>query len=225
MLDEETLISQFPSRQPPERGGVVTVGDRDYMTDPRGALVPLGTIKAQDKLIDETVRKIMGFAADLSAQVARFKGHTFDDIGSLQALLDQEYGAKAGGPKGNVTLTTFDGLQRVTLKMADLIEFGPELQAAKKLVDECLNDWSADAGDELRTIVNRAFQVNREGRINRAEIFMLLRAEIDDPRWKRAMDAVRDSIRVIGSKAYLAFQQWASAEAAWTSISIDLARG
>lgn len=145
MLDEETLISQFPSRQPPERGGVVTVGDRDYMTDPRGALVPLGTIKAQDKLIDETVRKIMGFAADLSAQVARFKGHTFDDIGSLQALLDQEYGAKAGGPKGNVTLTTFDGLQRVTLKMADLIEFGPELQAAKKLVDECLNDWSADA--------------------------------------------------------------------------------
>lgn len=204
--------------------GVTEVAGRKYMTDARGALVPVGTIKAQDLLIDETVRKIMGFAVSLSEQVARFKGHTFDDIGSMQALLEQEYGAKAGGPKGNITLTTFDGLQRVTLKMADLIEFGPELQAAKKLVDECLNDWSADAGDELRTIVNRAFQVDREGRINRAEIFMLLRAQIEDDRWKRAMDAVRDSIRIIGSKAYLTFHCRPSADAAWTGISIDLAR-
>jgi hypothetical protein len=204
--------------------GVVEINGRKYMTDARGALVPLGTIKAQDKLIDETVRKIMVYAIALSEQIARFKGHTFDDIGSMQALLEQEYGAKAGGAKGNVTLTTFDGLQRVTLKMADLIEFGPELQAAKKLVDECLNDWSADAGDELRMIVNRAFQVDKEGRINRAEIFMLLRAQIDDERWKRAMDAVRDSIRVLGSKAYLTFHCRPSADAAWTGISIDLAR-
>lgn len=204
--------------------GVIELNGRRYMTDARGALVPLGTIKAQDKLIDETVRKIMGYAVALSEQIGRFKGHTFDDIGSMQALLEQEYGAKAGGAKGNVTLTTFDGLQKVTLKMADLIEFGPELQAAKKLVDECLNDWSADAGDELRMIVNRAFQVDKEGRINRAEIFMLLRAQIDDSRWKRAMDAVRDSIRVIGAKAYLTFHRRPSAEAAWESISIDLAR-
>lgn len=204
--------------------GVIELNGRLYMTDARGALVPLGAIKAQDKLIDETVRKIVGYALALSEQIGRFKGHTFDDIGSMQALLEQEYGAKAGGAKGNVTLTTFDGLQKVTLKMADLIEFGPELQAAKKLVDECLNDWSADAGDELRIIVNRAFQVDREGRINRAEIFMLLRAQIDDPRWTRAMDAVRDSIRVIGAKAYLTFHRRTSAEAAWESISIDLAR-
>lgn len=212
--------------QTTQTDGIIEANGRPYMMDARGALVPLGAVKPQDKLIDETVRKIMVFAVTLSEQIGRFKGHTFDDIGSMQALLEQQYGAKAkaGGPKGNITLTTFDGLQRVTLKMADLIEFGPELQAAKKLVDECLNDWSADAGDELRTIVNRAFQVDREGRINRAEIFMLLRAQIEDERWKRAMEAVRDSIRIIGSKAYLSFQKRASASAAWETISIDLAR-
>lgn len=213
-----------PETNTPADDGVFEYHGKPYMMDGRGALHPLSTIKPQDKLIDEMVRKIMRYAVELSEQIGRFKGHTFDDIGSLQALLDQEYGAKAGGPKGNLTLTTFDGLQRVSLKMADLIEFGPELQAAKRLVDECLNDWSADAGDELRTIVNRAFQVDREGRINRAEIFMLLRAQIEDARWKRAMDAVRDSIRVIGSKAYLTFQRRASADAAWESVSIDLAR-
>lgn len=204
--------------------GVIEFGGRQYMSDPRGALVPLATIKPQDKLIDETVRKIMSYAMDLAGQIARFKGHCFDDISALQALLDQEYGASPGGPKGNVTLTTIDGTMKVTIKMGDFVEYGPELQSAKKLVDECLNCWSADAGDELRMIVNRAFQVDKEGKIDRAQIYMLTRAEIDDPRWKRAMDAIHDSMRVVGSKAYLGFGRRAEPGAAMLPISIDLAR-
>jgi len=107
--------------------------------------------------------------------------------------------------------------------VADRIEFGPELQSAKSLVDECLNEWSNDSRAELRMIVNRAFQVDKEGRINRAEIFQLLRAEIEDERWKRAMKAVRDSIRVVGSKEYVRVHVRDNAQAQWTPVSIDLA--
>jgi len=203
--------------------GAVEVGGRPYLRDARGALVPIETIKPMDLLIDEQVRKILKFATELSAQVSRFKGYTFTDIGSLQALVDQEYGAKLGGAKGNLTLTSFDGCMRVMLHMQDQIDFGPELQTAKKLVDECLSEWAADASANIRALVTRAFQVDKEGRINRAEIFMLLRVEIADERWQRAMDAVRDSIRILGSKAYLRFQTRPSPEAAWSSITIDLA--
>jgi hypothetical protein len=97
------------------------------------------------------------------------------------------------------------------------------LQAAKSLVDECLTEWASESRDEIRALVTRAFQVDKEGRINRSEIFMLLRVEIEDPRWQRAMDAVRDSIRILGSKAYLRFQTRRSPEAAWSSVTIDLA--
>lgn len=203
--------------------GAIEVGGKPYLADAKGALVPLGAIKPQDLLIDEQVRRIIKFARDLNAQIGRFKGHTFEDISAVQALLSQEYGASIGGAKGNVTLTSFDGCLKVTLKVADLLEFGPELQAAKKLVDECLTEWSADSGDELRALVTRAFQVDREGKINRAEIFMLLRVAIEDPRWIRAMDAVRDSIRVIGSKAYLNFHTRETPDAPWRALSIDLA--
>lgn len=208
---------------PQDPPGTMRVGGNLYMPDAKGALVPIALVKPVDRLKDELVRKMIGFAADLSAQISRFRGHCFDDIGSLQALLAQEYQAELGGKKGNITLTSYDGCLKVSVQVADLLEFGPELQAAKKLVDTCLTEWSEGSGDELRAIVNRAFSVDREGKINRAELFMLLRVGIEDPRWQRAMDAIRDSIRVIGSKTYIRFQQRESADAAWRSITIDLA--
>jgi hypothetical protein len=199
------------------------IGGKTYRKDARGALVPESAIKAIDLLQDEQVRKMVGFARDLSDQIARFKGHTYDDIGAFQALIAQDYGAKVGGQKGNITLTSFDGLLKVQVQVQDQIDFGAELQAAKELVDVCLREWSADSRDEIRALVTRAFQVDTTGKINRAEIFMLLRVEIADPRWNRAMDAVRDSIRVIGSKSYVRFFERPAPDAPWRPITIDLA--
>ncbi|MCX5497296.1 DUF3164 family protein [Kaistia dalseonensis] len=193
------------------------------MEDTKGRLVPVANVKPADKLTDQTVRKMIDFARELSAQIGRFKGHCFDDVGSLQALIAEQYGASIGGAKGNISLSTFDGRQKVTVQVADQLTFGPELQAAKKLVDACLGDWSTGSRDELIAVVNRAFQVDKEGQINRAELFMLLRVEIDDERWKNAMAAVRDSIRVIGSKTYIRFHERDTANGPWRSITIDLA--
>ena len=202
---------------------VIEIGGKPTMMDAKGRYVPLALVKPADKLQDEMVRKMIAFAADLSEQIARFRGHCFDDLGSFQALLAQEYGAKIGGAKGNVTLTSFDGTMKVQFQVADLIDFGPELQAAKALVDACLNAWTADARDEVRAVVSRAFNVDKEGRINRAELFMLLRVDIADAQWRRAMNAVHESIRVIGSKTYIRFYRRASPEAKWQPVTIDLA--
>lgn len=204
--------------------GVIEVGSARYMRDAAGRLVPVEVVHAKDALTDEAVRKIMFFARLLSDRVKRFKDHTFDDLNALQALFDQEYGAKAGGPKGNVSFVSFDGTMKVQVQIADQITFGPELQAAKKLVDECLVEWGAESRPELRAIVNRAFAVEKEGQIDRAAMFSLLRLDIDDPRWLRAMDAVRGSIRVMGSKAYVRFYERADANAAWRAVTIDLAQ-
>jgi hypothetical protein len=154
--------------------------------------------------------------------VARFRRHTFDDIDGFVALMDQHYGAR-GGTKGNLTLTTYDGLLKVQVAVADLIVFGAELQTAKSLVDECLQEWSAKSGKELRTVVQRAFDVEKEGLINRGRLLALLGYEIEDERWLRAMDAIRDSIKVIGSKRYVNVYRRADAKAPWTRVSIDVA--
>lgn len=202
----------------------VTVAGRDYMPDAKGNLVPVETIRAEDKLEDETVRKVIGHAQALSDQIARFKGHTFDDLSSFEALLAQEYGTTRGGAKGNKTFMSFDGLLKVQVQVADHIDFGPQLQIAKGLVDECLNEWSAEARPEIRAIVTRAFNTDKSGQINRSEIFMLLRLEIEDPRWQEAMRALRAAMRIVGSKTYVRCYRREAPDGSWQAITIDLAK-
>src|SRR3546814_15019142 len=96
------------------------------MADAKANLVPVEAIKPADLLMDETVRKITGFARDLSAQIARFKGHTFEDVNGLQALIAQEYGVTVGGRKGNITLTSRSEERRV----------------GKECVSTCRSRWS-----------------------------------------------------------------------------------
>jgi len=203
--------------------GRVTIAQREYLVAPNGALIPVETVKAQHLLEDEMVRKIMGFARELSAQIMRFKAHTFEDVNAFQSLLEQEYGARAGGAKGNVTFQSHDGTMKVQVAIADQIAFGPELMQAKKLIDECLIEWGAQSHEAIRALVNRVFSVEKEGQINRGELFSLLRLDVQDERWSRAMDAIRDAIRVTGTKAYVRFYERPAPDAAWKAITIDLA--
>lgn len=204
--------------------GIVTVAGKDYMADAKGSLVPAENVKPADKLEDETVRKIMAFARELSDRIARFRGHTFTDLGEFDALLAQEYGAARGGKRGNRTYQSFDGCMKIQVQVADFVDFGPQLQVAKTLIDECLNEWSADSRPEIQAVVTRAFNTDKEGKINRSEIFMLLRLDIKDARWLEAMRAIRDAMRITGSKQYIRFYERARPTDAWRAVTIDLAK-
>lgn len=142
----------------------------------------------------------------------------------LDALLAQEYGQTRGGQKGNRTYQSFDGCLKVQVQVSDTIAFGPELQIAKGLIDECLNEWAADSRAEIRAIVTRAFNTDREGQVNRAEVFMLLRLAIEDSRWRRAQEAIRDAMRVTGSREYVRFYERDTPIGAWRAITVDLAK-
>lgn len=204
--------------------GIIEVNGRAFMEDAKGNLVPLSNIRDEDKLQDQTVRKIMAFAVDLNAQISRFRDKTMVDLGVFDALLSEQYNARIGGAKGNRTYQTIDGLMKVQVQVADQIAFGPELQIAKSLLDECLREWSASSVPEIQTVVQRAFNTDKEGQINRSELFMLLNLKIEDQRWKRAMDAIRGSIRVTGSKEYVRFYQRAKNTDGWQAVTIDLAK-
>lgn len=204
--------------------GVVNVSGREFMHNAKGGLDPIGNVKDQYKLEDQTVRKCIEFALNLNAQLSRFRGHTAADLSALDALLGEKYNVTIGGKKGNRTYQTYDGLMKIQVQVSDLITFGPELQIAKQLIDACLTEWSADSRPEIQSIVTRAFNTEKEGQVNRADVFMLLKLEIEDTRWKKAMEAIRDAIRVTGSKEYVRFYKRDSLEADWQAITIDLAK-
>ncbi|MEP0154865.1 DUF3164 family protein [Pseudophaeobacter sp.] len=204
--------------------GVVMVDGKEHRTDTKGSLVPIALVKPRDLLQDETTRKIIGYAIALSEQVSRFKAHVAEDISLFEEILALEYEARIGGPKGNKTIMSYDGLFRVSVRTADKYEFGPELQVAKSLVDECMNEWAADARDELKVIVTEAFDVNKEGEVSRAALLRLKKWNIEDERWLRAMQAIKDAEREVGKATYFHCHRRKSTDAPWEAITIDLAK-
>lgn len=207
----------------PVPSGIIEANGNRYMADGKGGLRALENIPPMKKLQDEQVRKIFGFAHALAAQIGRFKGHVYEDLGSLDALMMQEYGLTVGGPKGNRTYSSFDGLMKIEVRIQDRIVYGPEMQVAKALFDKVLNARAADADPLIRSIITSAFDTDKEGQINRANVFVLLNVKDEDPEFKRGQDAIRDAMHVIGSKSYLRFQFRDAFDAPWQTLTIDLA--
>lgn len=210
-----------PSKIP---SGRVMIDGAEHIMGPSGAKLPIGTVKPQHVMEDELVRSEISHAVALSGQLSRFLAHFHANLGAYQTLIAERYGTSVGGKKGNLTLMSYDGLFKITVQIADNVQFGPELQVAKSIVDECLTDWTATAGDELKAVITRAFNTDKEGQINRASLYSLLRLEIADERWKQAMRAIRDAMRVVGSKSYVRFYRRDTSDVSWEAVTIDLAK-
>ncbi|WP_299370478.1 DUF3164 family protein [uncultured Tateyamaria sp.] len=172
--------------------------------DAKGRSVPDHLISDMDRDIEEVVRSIEGHAVALMNQIARFRGHSFDDVNLLTDLLYDKYEAKRGGAKGNVSFTSYDGKVKVEIRVQDRVHFGAELQVAKDLLGEYLEEVSDGVPDVVKALLNHAFKVDEQGRVNREQMYALRRLKVDPPhsKWDRAMDAIADSMRVIGSKEY-----------------------
>ncbi|TAA39544.1 DUF3164 family protein [Pseudoxanthomonas winnipegensis] len=150
-----------------------------YRENRAGHMVPESQIKAIDLARDTLVQEKIQCALALRDALRAFKRGVFDDIAAFVQLSAEQYGARIGGDKGNVTLLSFDGRYKVVRAIQDSITFDERLQAAKALIDECLNDWTEGARAELRTLVNNAFRVDQDGNIKTGEVLSLRRTWSD----------------------------------------------
>ena len=197
---------------------------KGYRQDPKGRLVPERLVRPQDDLEDQTVRRIMAYAVDLADQIERFRQHSYADISALLDVLTTDYGGgRRPGRRGNYSLTSYDGRLKVVIQVQDQLSFGVELQAARRIVDECINEWAKGTNDNVRALVQHAFQPDKAGQVSREAVLRLRRLDIDDDRWRQARRAIDDSIRVMGSRVYLRLYLRGSSEAPWMPVPIDIA--
>lgn len=194
-----------------------------YSKDAKGRLVPDKLIPEHARLEDAAVRTIAGYALDLHRQCHRFKGHSYDDLAAMDDLVAEKYGhRRRGGAKGNRTYTSLDGRVRVVEQVHDRIAFGPELQVARELVDECISEWAEGTRSEIQALVRHAFEPDKQGEVSREAVFALRRLDIDDERWRQAQQAISDSIRVVGSASYLRVYARRTPEDEWLPVTIGM---
>ncbi len=194
-----------------------------YLPDAQGRLVPLGQVRDVDLARDALVKELMSNALELQEALRSFRLRCLADCAAFAELSAERYGAKVGGSKGNLTLTSYDGNQRIQVALQEYLDFDEGIHAAKSLIDQCLTEWSADSRPELRTLILDAFRVDQQGRIDARRILSLRKLDIQDDRWRRAMEAISDSLRVAGSKTYVRFHRRGGPDNAWHPVSLDLA--
>jgi hypothetical protein len=160
-------------------------------------------VREHDKLRDGVSSDLARMALDINKALVGFKTKALADIDDLIAIPNEKYGVTICGKKGNASITTYDGRFKVERQMAERLSFTEEILAAKELIDRCIRKWSEGANNHLRVLVDRAFRANKQGQIKTGDVLSLLRIEIDDPDWKLAMEALKDSIQVNGTAVYI----------------------
>jgi len=194
-----------------------------YMEDTQGRLVPESKVKPLDILRDQTVRGIVQEAKEERERLRRVKAGALSDVNTFLETAAEQYDTTYGGQKGNVSLTSFDGRYKVERKINEQISFDERLQVAKSKIDECIRRWATDSNDKIKALVEHAFQVDKEGNVSVSRILGLRRLNIDDPDWKKAMEAIDDSMRVLGSKTYLRLYERNDTTGKYEPIPLDIA--
>ena len=193
-----------------------------YRAASKGRLVPISSIKPIDVERDAVVTSLIGKVKATRQMLKDFKAVAFGDIEAFIDLSLEQYGAHVAGNKGNITLYSFDGQFKIVRQIQDSIRFDERLQAAKVLIDECIQSWSVGSNDHIKTLINDAFQVDREGKISTGRVLGLRRHKIDDPKWIKAMEAIGDSINIVDSKSYVRFYE-RDKDGKYQPISLDFA--
>ena len=194
-----------------------------FWKDAKGCLVPESMIKPIDRTRDELARDLGERAKAMSIALRDFKATVFNEINAFVDLSAEQYDVKLGGKKGNLTLYSFDGAIKIQVAIAEHMVFDERLQAAKHLIDECIIDWSQGSRDEIKVLVQSAFQTDKEGKINTGRVLALRRLDIRDEKWQKAMQAISESLQVVGSKEYVRFYERIGESDQYRPIALDLA--
>ncbi|KAB7624346.1 DUF3164 family protein [Alkalilimnicola sp. S0819] len=194
-----------------------------YLRNAAGHLVPEDQVREQDKLRDQVARDLAIEAEQLNERLRTFKARALADIADLVQVAAERYHVRLGGKKGNVTITSYNGEYKVQRAYAERIAFSEELEAAKELLNQCIERWSQGANPHIRVLVDRAFRTDTKGQIKTTAVLELLRLEIDDEQWQRAMEALRDSIQTTGTAVYVRVYKRIGDSDQYRPLPLDLA--
>ena len=193
------------------------------MMNSRGDLVREDRVKEIDKLKDATVREIVEQAKKLNRELAALKKKALDDVADIIDIAADKYDVVVGGEKGNVTINSYDGRYRVQRVFSDRIGFGVELEAAKKLFSEYLDQATESVTHDAKVLINGAFRASRNGQLRTAELLRLLTYDIKDPRWVKACEALKDSIFIEGNTVYIRIYERVNESDQYMAIPLDIA--
>lgn len=201
------------------------VNDEKKWLNARNEWVHPDLIRADEKLKDQLVECILRKVEEHNKLLKALKDDINDDIESYLDILLEKYNinAKDSAKKGNFTFEDYAKTLKVQVQMAEKIQFNDKLNIAKAKIDEYLNDIVKDSSEDIKVLINKAFEVDKKGNLDSKKILSLRSYDIKDARWKEAMEIIAESVEIVGIKPYIRFYKRDKATDSYTAISLDFA--
>ena len=187
----------------------------------KGLNIPKHLRKDIDQLKDDTVNEIFQEGNKIMQSLSNFKTNSFESIETYMQILGEQYNIEYSG-KGNLTLSNYNNTKKVVRAVHDFIVFDEKLQIAKSLIDKCIHKWSNGANENIKVLVEHAFEVDKQGKVSTERVLGLRRLKIDDETWTEAMKAITDSLSTTGSRSYIRLYERLDEYATWKQISLNL---
>jgi len=175
------------------------------MIDSMGAAVPVRHVTQYDRTRDASVRRIYARFLKAREQLEKVMAESLADLEKV-AKARGDAGIEAGA-KGNIQVSSFDGLITVGLNVRYDIHLDERVIRARELMFACArriaDKLNSDEATLLEVLIDEAFQPTRSGALPVARVLSLMRREVNDPEWKQAKQLLSECMETRRGKSYL----------------------
>ena len=182
------------------------IAGTDSLRDHNGYVVPVAYIPEHDLSRHVMVEELVALAKEIEIKISELKSIVASKTDKFINKMIADSELDPSKFKGNITLFNFDKTQLIEVNTGEFVSFNEKISIARGLINQCLEEWTKGSRKELCMIVNRAFQTDRKGFLDSKRIMELLSYDIEDDRWIKAMETIKDSITVTSRKKYYKFK-------------------
>lgn len=202
-----------------------TQSTRDDMIErPDGSVISYSKLDPVKQLEHDLVMDLCSSADVQHANLTGFKSICMAELPAHREFIFEKYNAKIGGKEGNMTRRSVCGTRMIKYVVGKQTSFGSELESAKALIDEFLDQELVGSKETIQAIVGKVFKVNTKGRVDTQGILGLRDHKFDDPLWDRAMEAIEDAIVRDKANTYIHFYHIDTETGDETRVPLDFAK-
>jgi hypothetical protein len=198
--------------------------ETDLIRRPDGSYVRLSELEPRKALGHDLACTIFARADAESASLTDLKAWILREMRAYRDMMLADYGVRIGGSEGGFSVRSVCGTKVVRLDIAKQTTFGPELEAAKALLDEFFEAELDGSSEAIREIVTKAFKLNSKGRLDTQGILGLRDFKFENEVWQRAMQAIDDAICRDNATTYVRVYRADPERKTEKMIPLDLAK-
>jgi len=194
---------------------------KGFIFNAQGDLIKESNLSPLQREEDSLCKTLMPMAQALHEQIAIFKYqsmHLVEQV--LTRCMTQHKILKFKKIKGNVQFTSIDGLLKVKRQIDDRIEANCISEAARQFIAQYQAVVKEGSSKDAEQWIETTFE-NKNGGLSVAKIFEFMNKDIDHPLYRQAVDALRKSLFVSGTKAYLRFYFRETTDDEWKTLPLQ----